>query len=110
MAKASSPKPKAPTKGEVLNNIAESTGLQRKQVAAVVEALTAEVHKAIGKKGPGVFQIAGVCKVYVHTRKAQPAKKGVKNPFTGEIRDVPAKPAKKVVKIRALKSLKDLMG
>lgn len=109
MAKASG-KAKAPSKGEVLNAIAESTGLARKQVAAVVDALTGEIHKAIGKKGPGVFSIPGVCKIYVHLRKATPAKKGVKNPFTGEIRDVPAKPARKVVKVRALKQIKDLVA
>ena len=107
MAKVTA-KAKSPSKSEVLNSIAESTGLTRKQVAAVVDALTAEVHKAIGKKGPGVFQLAGVCKVYVHVRKAQPAKKNVMNPFTKVVGDVPAKPAKKVVKIRALKQLKDL--
>jgi nucleoid DNA-binding protein len=103
-------KAKAPTKGEVLNSIAEATGLPRKQVSAVIDAYTAEVYKSIGKKGPGVFQIPGICKVYVAVKKATPAKKGVKNPFTGEIRDVPAKPAKKVVKIRVLKQLKELVG
>lgn len=108
MAKASGTKPKAPSKSEILNSIAESTGLSRKQVQSVMEALTAEIHKAVGKKGPGVFQIPGVAKIYMHTRKAQPAKKGVKNPFTGELMDVPAKPAKKMVKIKALKQLKDI--
>jgi nucleoid DNA-binding protein len=108
MAKASGTKPKAPSKSEVLNSIAESTGLSRKQVQSVLEALTSEIHKSVGKKGPGVFQIPGVAKVYVHTRKAQPAKKGVKNPFTGELMDVPAKPAKKMVKVKPLKQLKDI--
>jgi nucleoid DNA-binding protein len=108
MAKASGTKQKAPSKSEILNSIAESTGLSRKQVQSVLEALTGEIHKAVGKKGPGVFQIPGVAKIYMHTRKAQPAKKGVKNPFTGELMDVPAKPAKKMVKIKALKQLKDI--
>jgi nucleoid DNA-binding protein len=85
--------------------------LARKQVAAVVEAFTGEIHKAMGKKGPGVFQIPGVCKVYIQIKKATPARKNVPNPFKpGEFRDIPAKPAKKVVKIRALKQLKDLVG
>jgi nucleoid DNA-binding protein len=109
MAKAAAAsKPKSPSKSEVLNNIAESTGLSRKQVQSVLDALNSEITKSMGKKGPGVFQIPNVAKVYVHTRKAQPAKKGVKNPFTGEIRDVPAKPAKRMIKIKPLKQLKDL--
>ena len=32
-----------------------------------------------------------------------------KNPFTGELRDVPAKPASVKVKVRALKNLKDMV-
>lgn len=109
MAKAAA-KPKSPSKGEILNNIAETTGLPRKQVAAVIEALTGEINKAMGKKGPGVFQIPGVCKIYVHIRKKQPAIKGWKNPFTGELQDKPAQPEKRQVKIRALKNLKDLVA
>jgi nucleoid DNA-binding protein len=112
MAKAASgsSKPKAPSKSEVLNSLAEATGLARKQVQAVLDALTAEINKSIGKKGPGVFQLPGIAKIYIHTRKAQPAKKGVLNRFTGQIQDVPAKPAKKVVKIKALKQLKDVLA
>jgi nucleoid DNA-binding protein len=112
MAKAAAgSRPKAPSKSEILNNIAESTGLSRKQVQSVMEALSNEINKSIGKKGPGVFQIPGVAKIYIHTRKAQPAKKNVANPFKpGEFRDIPAKPAKKMVKIKALKQLKDLVA
>lgn len=111
MAKTSGgTKPKSPSKGEILNSIAESTGLSRKQVQAVMDALNGEISKAVGKKGPGVFQLPGVAKIYVHTRKAQPAKKGVKNPFTGELMDVPAKPAKKQIKVKPLKQLKDLVA
>ena len=40
-------------------------------------------------------------------KPAQPAKKGVPNPFRpGELMDVAAKPAKNVVKVRPLKNLK----
>ena len=43
-------------------------------------------------------------------KPAQPAKKGVPNPFKpGELMDVAAKPAKNVVKVRALKNLKDMV-
>ena len=100
---------KAPTKSEIYANIADATGLTKKQVAAVFEALGKEVAKAVGKKGPGVFAVPGLCKVVVKTIAAKPAQKGVKNPFTGEIRDVPAKPARKTVRVRPLKALKDMV-
>ena len=42
MAKAAAKK-KPPTKTEILNNIAETTGLTKKQVGEVLEALTEEI-------------------------------------------------------------------
>lgn len=108
MAKA--PAKKAPTKTEIFANIAESTGLQKKEVSAVFDALTDEISKALSKKGPQNFTIPGLCKIVVQHKPAQPARKGVPNPFKpGELMDVAAKPAKNVVKVRALKKLKDMV-
>ena len=101
------PSPKAAGKSEVFANIATTTGLAKKDVAAVFDALTAEIGKALGKKGNGAFQIPGLCKIILSSKPAQPAKKGVPNPFKpGELMDVAAKPAKNVVKVRPLKGLK----
>lgn len=105
MAKKSSPK--AAGKSEVYNNIANATGLSKKQIGSVFDALSAEIGKALGKKGTGAFQIPGLAKIVVIKKPAQPAKKGVPNPFKpGELMDVAAKPAKNVVKVRPLKNLK----
>ena len=57
MAKVAATKP--PTKTEILTNIAETTGLTKKQVQAVFDAMTDEIGKAVGKKGPGAFTIPG---------------------------------------------------
>jgi len=46
MAKAAK---KAPTKTEVLQNIAEATSLTKKQVSAVLDALTEEIRKDLSK-------------------------------------------------------------
>lgn len=100
---------KAPTKSEIMNNIAQATELSKKDVAAVFEALVEEVKKAMSAKGAGAFTIPGLIKVTKKKKPAKPAQKGVKNPFTGEIRDIPAKPASMVVKVRALKSLKEMV-
>jgi nucleoid DNA-binding protein len=108
MAKKSSPK--AAGKSEVFANIATASNLSKKEVAAVFDALTSEIGKALGKKGSGVFQIPGLCKIVVIKKPAQPAKKGVPNPFKpGELMDVAAKPAKNVVKVRPLKNLKGMV-
>ena len=104
------PSPKAAGKSEVYANIATTTGLSKKQVSAVFDAMTEEIGKALGKKGTGAFQIPGLCKITRLRKEAQPAKKGVPNPFKpGELMDVAAKPAKSVVKVRPLKNLKSMV-
>ena len=100
---------KSPTKSEIMNNIAEATGLSKKEIGNVFEALSNEIGNAIGKKGGGQFTIPGLCKIVVQNKPAQPAKKGVPNPFKpGELMDVAAKPARRIVKVRPLKALKDM--
>ena len=108
MAKVAAKKP--PTKTEIYAAVSEATGVAKKDVGAVFDALTDEVSKALSKKGAGQFTIPGLCKVVVQHKPAQPARKGVPNPFKpGELMDVAAKPAKNVVKVRALKKLKDMV-
>ena len=107
MAKKTGPKP--PSKSEILNNIAEATGLTKKEVAAVMEALTAEIEKNIGKRGgPGMFTIPGLCKIVVKNRPAL-GKRQVRNPGTGEMVWAKPRPASKQVKVRPLKGLKDMV-
>lgn len=108
MAKAA-PAKKAPSKSEVFQNIAQATDLKRKDVAAVFDALAAEVKKALGNRGPGVFQIPGLVKIIKRKTPAKPAIKNWKNPFTGAIQDKPATPAKTKVAVRALKNLKGMV-
>lgn len=110
MAKAAAAAKKAPSKSEVTNNIAEATGLTKKQVSSVMEALSTEIKKSLGNKGPGVFAIPGLVKIEKKKVPARPAQKNVPNPFKpGETMDRPAKPASVKVKVRALKNLKDMV-
>jgi len=104
MAKAAK---KPPTKTQILADIADATGLTKKDVAAVFEALAAEIKKNLGSRGPGVFTIPGLLKIEKKRVPARPAKKGVM--VLGQLRDLPAKPATTKVKVRALKNLKDMV-
>ncbi len=105
---ATSPK-KAATKTEILQNIAEATGLSRKDVGGVLEALSAEIKKGVSKRGPGAFTLPGLCKIVVQRKPATKATTRP-NPFKpGEMMEVAAKPARNVVKIRPLKNLKDMV-
>ena len=100
---------KAPTKTEILQNIASATDLNKKQVAAVFEALTEEIRKNLSARGAGVFALPGLLKIEKKKVPARAAQKNVRNPFTGELQDRPAKPAFNKVKIRALRGLKDMV-
>ena len=97
---------KPATKSEILASIAKSTELSRKQVASVFDALSGLIKPAVGKKGPGVFVVPGLLKITVITKPATPARKGI-NPFTKQEQMFKAKPARRVIKVRPLKALKD---
>jgi nucleoid DNA-binding protein len=102
------PGTKAPTTAEVYTNIAQATGLSKKEVAAVLEALVEQIKTAINKKGPGQFNLMKLLKV-VRVYKEATKKRMVRNPATGEMKEVGPKPARFVVKVRPLKPLKAVL-
>ncbi|TFG47191.1 MAG: DNA-binding protein [Candidatus Brocadiia bacterium] len=103
MAKSAKPA----TKSEIISNIAEATQLTRKQVASVLDALSDQIKAGVGKKGTGVFALPGLVKILVIQKPATPKRKGI-NPFTKQEQVFAAKPARKVIKVRPLKALKDM--
>ncbi len=105
MAKAAG---KPPAKSEVFAKIAESTGVSKKDVSAVFDALADQIRRSLGKGGPKVFTIHGVCKISVTHKPATKERQGI-NPFTKEQTTIKAKPARNVVKVRPLKQLKDMV-
>ena len=100
--------PKAATKSQVLAGIAESTGLSKKDVQSVFDALSGMIENELGKKGPGIFTVPGLIKRKVQRKPATKARPG-KNPFTGEEIMIKAKPARNVVKATPLKALKEMV-
>ncbi len=99
---------KPPTKSQLFSSIAEATGLTKKQVAAVFDALSDEIRKNIGKRGPGQITLPGLLKIVRKKVPARPKRKG-RDPRTGEERIFPAKPASVTVRVRALKGLKEMV-
>ena len=99
---------KPPTKAEIMASIAETTELNRKDVAAVFEALNGLIQDNLKPRGPGTFSVPGLMKIRVNKKPATKARKGI-NPFNGEETVFKAKPARKVVKVLPLKNLKDMV-
>ena len=101
---------KSMTKTELFGRIAEATELTKRDVGAVMESLSDQIEKSLGRRGPGVFTLPGLVKIEKKRVPARKARKGVPNPFKpGELMDVAAKPATTKVKVRPLKTLKDMV-
>lgn len=96
------------TKTQVFSNIAENTGLTKKQVSDVFCNLENIISCHMKKGGAGEFTMPGLAKFVTKRRPATKARKGI-NPFTGEEVMFKAKPARNVVKVRPLKRLKDMV-
>ena len=94
-------------KTQILNEIAESTELSKKQVQAVLESLGDVIERHVKKRAVGEFVLPGLLKIQAVKKPAKKARKGI-NPFTGEETMFKAKPASIAVKIRPLKKLKEM--
>lgn len=94
------------SKSALIAHLAEQSGVETKQVKAVLTALENTVLGSVNKKGAGNFTLPGLFKINAVKVPAKPKRKG-KNPFTGEEQVFAAKPASVKVKVRPLKKLKD---
>ena len=91
-------------KTEFVEAIASQSGLEKKQVNAVLDALNSVVYKEL--KAENEVVLPGLVKLTSVTKPAVPEREGI-NPFTKEKTMFKAKPARKVIKPRPLKALKD---
>jgi nucleoid DNA-binding protein len=99
--------PKIATKSEILTSISETVGISRKQVNATFDALSGLIKTNLSKKGPGIFVVPGLMKITIVQKPATPARMGI-NPFTKQEQMFQAKPARRVVKVRPLKALREM--
>ncbi|HRE32322.1 MAG TPA: HU family DNA-binding protein, partial [Candidatus Berkiella sp.] len=89
--------------------IAEMVNVSKHDVKNVISAIRNIVERHVKPKGSGEVVIPDLgIKVRRISKKATKARMG-RNPFTGEEIQIPAKPARKSVKVSALKTLKALI-
>lgn len=96
------------TRSSMLTHIAEGTAMTKKQVSSVIDELKNVIEGHVKNGGARIFTMPGLFKIKVIRKPATKARKGV-NPFTGQEMMFKAKPARNVVKIQALKALKDMV-
>ena len=94
------------TKSQFVTTLAEQSGLKKKQASSALDTINAMVAQQLGKRGPGEVLIPGLLKLNIVDKPATRKHEGV-NPFTKEPMTYKAKAARKVIKVRPLKALKD---
>jgi DNA-binding protein HU-beta len=94
------------SKTELIEAVASQSGLEKKQVTAVLDALNDVVYREL--KAENEVVLPGLLKLSAVTKPAVPEREGI-NPFTKEPTVFKAKPARKVLKPRPLKALKDAL-
>lgn len=98
------------TKTQILRSIAEETELPLADVKAVFASLDSHIQRHLMKRGSGEFTIPDVGVKVVRHRKPRTKARMGRNPATGEEIKIGPKPAKTVVKVRAMKHLKDMIA
>ena len=98
----------AMTKTQLLDSLSESTGLQRKELASVLDELGVVIERHINRRAVGTFTLPGLLKIKAVRKPATKARKMI-SPFTGQEITVAAKPASRAVKVQPLSGLKRMV-
>ena len=93
------------TKSQLVEKISEQhSEISKRDIKGIMETLSTVGHKELKKSG--VFVVPGFAKFVVVKKPATKAREGT-NPFTGEKMMFKAKPARKIVRARPVKAVKD---
>jgi DNA-binding protein HU-beta len=97
------------SKSDLIQRIVEGhpSEIARKDVKGVIDAVAAIGHKELKKTG--AFVVPGLAKFIVIKKPAMKARQGI-NPFTKEPTVFKAKPARKIVRARPVKAVKDAVA
>ncbi len=97
------------SKSQIYAEIAEMANISKNDVKGVISAIRNMIERHVKPKGSGEIVIPDLgIKVRRISKKATKSRMG-RNPFTGEEIQIAAKPARKSVKVSAMKSLKALI-
>jgi len=97
------------TKTQIIQAIVEDTGLTKKQVDSVFNSLGELIQRNMQRRGSGEFTIPQTGVKIRRVRKPARKSRMGRNPATGEAIKIAAKPASTVIKVNALKALKDTL-
>lgn len=108
-AVSSKPIAQKQTKSQIYAELAMMANVSKNDARNIISAMKNLIERHVKPKGSGEITIPDLgIKVRRIQKKASKARVG-RNPFTGEEIKIPAKPARKSVKVSALKTLKTLI-
>ena len=97
------------TKAQIIAALAEGSGLDKKSVNMLFEAMTDLVKKQLGEDGPGEIVIPGLVKLKSKSTPATQDRQGM-HPITKQPMTIKGKPASRKVRATPIKALKDLVA
>ncbi|MBQ5789249.1 MAG: HU family DNA-binding protein [Thermoguttaceae bacterium] len=101
-------KAKPLTKTQIIAQLAETSGLSKKDVSAVVDGIGALIQSSLAEADS--FTLPGLVKIEKQWVPEKPGQENVPDPFhPGQTTNRPAKPAHWKIKVKALKALKDMV-
>ena len=99
-------KEKGMTKAQMVSELSSTTGLTKSQITDVFTSMLDLIGKELKDNKPS--SIPGLVKITITRKEATKSRPGI-NPFNGEAITIKAKPARNVVKVKALKGLKEMV-
>jgi nucleoid DNA-binding protein len=97
------------TKTQFLAAMAERSGLDKRQVNAIFDALQGLIKEQLSANGPGELTILNLLKLKVKETKATEDREGI-HPITKQPQVIKGKPASRRVRATPMKGLKDLVA
>ncbi|VFN00815.1 MAG: nucleoid DNA-binding protein [Candidatus Kentron sp. G] len=94
-------------KSQLISAIAEHSGLTKKDVTSVLDALSAVVSRHVRSDGAREFVLPGLLKIRAVYKPATEERRGILG-ITGKETVFQAKPAKMMVKLTPLSGLKEM--
>ncbi len=116
MAKAAKAAPKkaavkkALTKSQLVGQLADKTGLSKKDVEKVLGAIVDSVTEQLGTKGPGKFVFPGLARMSLSRVAERKGGEVKKNPLNGKEYTTKPRAAFNKVNIRPIKAIKTTLA
>ena len=97
------------TKSQIVAALADETGLTKKEVQAVLSATKSLASRHLVGRGSGEFTVPELGVKLRRVNKAARKAGMARNPFTGQMVQVEARPASFSVRATAMKAIKDVV-